>query len=300
MLDTRQLRYFVAVAEDLHFTKAADRLHVAQSALSTQVKQLETQLGARLLARGKRSAVALTEAGVLFLVEARRALEQVERAEAAGRRAGRGELGHVAIGYVPSAAVSGVLSSAVRAYRAQRSDVILQLDEMESPKQLAAIIGSRLDVGLIRARKDYPDGVSATVIKQERLLLALPADHRLAQAREVEVLEVGALSKETLILPQFGQHEGFTDYVTDFVAAVQPMPEQVYPVRGLPTALSLVGAGVGVALVTESWRSFAMANVVYRGIVDFERVVDMVLAHRTRESAPAVLAFVEACKGLQA
>jgi DNA-binding transcriptional LysR family regulator len=176
----------------------------------------------------------------------------------------------------------------------------LQLDEMESPKQLAAIIESRLDVGLIRARKDYPDGVSATVIKQERLLLALPADHRLAQAREVEVLEVGALSKETLILPQFGQHEGFTDYVTDFVAAVQPMPEQVYPVRGLPTALSLVGAGVGVALVTESWRSFAMANVVYRGIVDFERVVDMVLAHRTRESAPAVLAFVEACKGLQA
>ena len=153
MLDTRQLRYFVAVAEDLHFTKAADRLHVAQSALSTQVKQLETQLGARLLARGKRSAVALTEAGVLFLVEARRALEQVERAEAAGRRAGRGELGHVAIGYVPSAAVSGVLSSAVRAYRAQRSDVILQLDEMESPKQLAAIIESRLDVGLIRARK---------------------------------------------------------------------------------------------------------------------------------------------------
>jgi DNA-binding transcriptional LysR family regulator len=300
VLDTRQLRYFVAVAEDLHFTKAADRLHVAQSALSTQVKQLETQLGARLLARGKRSAVALTEAGVLFLVEARRALEQVERAEAAGRRAGRGELGHVAIGYVPSAAVSGVLSSAVRAYRAQRSDVILQLDEMESPKQLAAIIESRLDVGLIRARKDYPDGISATVIKQERLLLALPADHRLAQAREVEVLEVGALSKETLILPQFGQHEGFTDYVTDFVAAVQPMPEQVYPVRGLPTALSLVGAGVGVALVTESWRSFAMANVVYRGIVDFERVVDMVLAHRTRESAPAVLAFVEACKGLQA
>jgi DNA-binding transcriptional LysR family regulator len=300
VLDTRQLRYFVAVAEDLHFTKAADRLHVAQSALSTQVKQLEAQLGARLLARGKRSAVALTEAGVLFLFEARRALEQVERAEAAGRRAGRGELGHVSIGYVPSAAVSGVLSSAVRAYRAQRSDVILQLDEMDSPKQLAAIIESRLDVSLIRARKDYPDGVSATVIKQERLLLALPADHRLAQAREVEVLEVEALYQETLILPQFGEDKGFTHYVTDFVAAVQPMPEQVYPVRGLPTALSLVGAGVGVALVTESWRSLAMANVVYRGIVDFERVVDMVLAHRTRESAPAVLAFVEACKGLQA
>ena len=89
MLETRQLRYFVAVAEDLHFTKAADRLHVAQSALSAQVKQLEVQLGARLLARSKRSAVTLTDAGALFLVEARHALEQVERAEAAGRRAGR-------------------------------------------------------------------------------------------------------------------------------------------------------------------------------------------------------------------
>jgi DNA-binding transcriptional LysR family regulator len=300
MLDTRQLRYFVAVAEDLHFTKAADRLHVAQSALSTQVKQLEAQLGACLLSRGKRSAVALTEVGGLFLVEARRALEQVERAEAAGRRAGRGEVGHVAIGYIPSAAVSGVLSSAVRAYRAQRSDVILQLDEMESPKQLASIIASRLDIGFIRARKGYPDGVSASVIQQERLLLALPADHRLAQAREVEVLAVEALSDETLILPQFEEGEGFTDYVTDFVAAVQPMPEQVYPVRGLPTALSVVGAGVGIALVMESWRSLTMANVVYCGIVDFKRVVDMVLAHRTRESAPAVLAFVEACKELRA
>ena len=117
MLDVRQLRYFVAVAEDLHFTRAADHLHVAQSALSLQVQQLEAQLGTRLLARSKRSAVALTDAGILFLIEARRALEQMERAEAVGQRAGRGELGHVAIGYVASAAISGVLSSTIQAYR---------------------------------------------------------------------------------------------------------------------------------------------------------------------------------------
>jgi DNA-binding transcriptional LysR family regulator len=298
VLDTRQLRYFVAVAEDLHFTKAADRLHVAQSALSTQVKQLEAQLGARLLARRKRSAVALTDAGVLFLVEARRTLEQVERAEAVGRRAGRGELGHIAIGYSATAAVSGVLSSAIRAYRVQRSDVALHLAEMESPKQLAAIIEGRQDVGLIGSRRDYPDGVSALVIRQERLLLAVPADHRLAD--EVQALEVETLSGETLILPQLEEVAVFTDYVTDFVAAARPMPEQVYPVRGIPTALSLAGAGVGVALVMESWRSLTMANVVYREIVDYDRVVDIVLAYRTRESAPAVLAFIEACKGLRA
>jgi len=287
----------VAVAEDLHFTKAADRLHVAHSALSTQVKQLEAQLGARLLARRKRSAVALTDAGVLFLVEARRTLEQVERAEAVGRRAGRGELGHIAIGYSPTTAVSGLLSSAIRAYRVQRSDVALHLAEMETPKQLAAIIEGRQDVGLIGSRRDYPDGISALLIRRERLLLAVPVDHRLAD--ETQALEVEALSGETLILSQYEEDPGFADYVTDFVAAAQPMPEQVYPVRGIPTALSLAGAGVGVALVVESWRPLTMANVVYREIVDYKRVVDVVLAYRTRESAPAVLAFIETCKGLQ-
>ena len=140
-----------------------------------------------MLARRKRSAVALTDAGVLFLVEARCTLEQVERAEAVGRRAGRGELGHIAIGYSPTAAVSGLLSSAIRAYRVQRSDVALHLAEMDTPKQLAAIIEGRQDVGLIGSRRDYPDGVSDLVIRQERLLLAVPADHRLAD--EVQALE---------------------------------------------------------------------------------------------------------------
>ena len=170
---------------------------------------------------------------------------------------------------------------------------------METPKQLAAIIERRQDVGLIGSRRDYPDGVSALVIRQERLLLALPADHRLARALEVEALEVEALSGEILILSQYEEDAGFADYVTDFVAAAPPMPEQIYPVRGLPTDLSLVGAGVGVALVTKSWRSLTMANVVYREIVDYERVITQVLAHRTRESAPTVLAFIEACKGLR-
>jgi DNA-binding transcriptional LysR family regulator len=163
MLDIRQLRYFVAVAEDLHFTRAADRLHVAQSALSTHVKQLEAQLGTRLLARSKRSAVALTDAGILFLIDARRALGQVERAEAAGRRARRGELGHVAIGYLGSAAFSGVLSTAIRAFRAQKADVTLHLAEMWTPMQLAAIAEGRQDVGFLRSRYSWqPDSSGAS------------------------------------------------------------------------------------------------------------------------------------------
>jgi DNA-binding transcriptional LysR family regulator len=299
MLETRQLRFFVAVAEDLHFTKAADRLHVAQSALSAQVQQLEVQLGARLLARSKRSGVTLTDAGAFFLVEARHALEQVERAEAAARQAGRGELGHVAIGYAASAALSGVLSAAIRAYRAQRAEVTLHLAEMDPPRQLVAITEGRQDVGFLRSQKNYPDGVTASVVKQERLLLALPADHHLTKAHVVEAHEVEALC-ENFILPRFEESGGYTDYVVDFMSVIRPEPKHIYPVRDFLTAISLVDAGFGIALVTESARSVTVANVVYREIVDYQRVFDFVLAYRTRERAPAVLAFIETCKGLQA
>jgi DNA-binding transcriptional LysR family regulator len=103
MLDVRQLRYFIAVAEELHFSKAADRLHVAQSAVSAQIQQLEASLGATLFHRSKRSSITLTDAGLLFLTEARNALRQVEIAESVGRLAGRGMLGHIEIGYVASA-----------------------------------------------------------------------------------------------------------------------------------------------------------------------------------------------------
>jgi DNA-binding transcriptional LysR family regulator len=197
------------------FSGAAKQLRPGQPAVSKTIAQLEDRLGVRLLLRSTHRLMPteagrnlLTDAGVLFPVEARRTLEQVERAEAVGRRAGRDELGHIAIGYSPTAAVSGLLSSAIRAYRVQSSDVALHLAEMETPKQLAAIIERRQDVRLIGSRRDYPDGVSALVIRQERLLLALPADHRLAQALEVEALEVEALSGEILILSQYEEDAG--------------------------------------------------------------------------------------------
>ena len=155
-------------------------------------------------------------------------------------------------------------------------------------------------VGFLRHQKDYPDGVSASVVKHERLLLALPADHHLARALEIEALAVAALSDETFILPQLEEAGGFTDYVIDFMSVVRPVPNRIHPVRDFLTAVSLVGAGLGVAVMTEAVRAVTVPNVVYREIVDYQRVFDLVLAYRTRERAPAVLAFIETCKGLQA
>ena len=159
MLDARQLRYFIAVAEELSFARAADRLNVAQSAVSLQIKGLEEVFGARLLNRRKRAAVSLTEAGRLFLSEAVAAIRQLERAEQVGHLAARGELGHIEVGYVTSAGMNRILPSLLREYRRSHPAVQLRLTAMETPRQLDALAEGRLDAPLIRPRPGYAAGV---------------------------------------------------------------------------------------------------------------------------------------------
>jgi DNA-binding transcriptional LysR family regulator len=292
MLDVRQLRYFIAVAEELHFSKAADRLHVAQSAVSAQIQQLEASLGAALFHRSKRSSVILTDAGLLFLTEARSALRQVENAESIGRLAGRGMLGHIEIGYVASAAFSGLLSSAMLAFRKERPRVMLRISEMETPRQLTAIAESKLDVGFIRPRPNYPEGVVVEVLRAEKLLLALPVGHPLSSG-----IEIGSLADETFIVPQFEEAGGFAEHVAEFAAAAGPAPERVVRVRDFLTAITMVGAGYGIALVPEALRSLAMPNVIYSEIANYDQKIGLALAYRSARNSPAVQAFVEVCRG---
>ena len=134
LLDARQLRYFIAVAEELSFAGAADRLNVAQSAVSLQIKGLEEALGVRLLNRRKRAAVSLTQAGRLFLCEAEAAVRQLERAEQVGRLAARGELGQIEVGYVTSVALNRILPSLLREYRQTHPAVQLRLTAMETER----------------------------------------------------------------------------------------------------------------------------------------------------------------------
>ena len=288
MLDVRQLRYFVAVAEYLHFTRAADHLHVAQSALSTQVKQLEAQLGVRLLSRSKRSSVTLTDAGLLFLTEARNALRQLDIAESVGHLAGRGMLGHVEIGYVASVAFSGLLSLAMLTFRKERPGVVLRISEMETLQQLTAITEGKLDVGFIRPRPNCPEGVVVEVLLTEKLLLALPVGHPQSAAPEVR-----ALADETFVVPKSG---GFAEHAADFVAAAGPTPERVVQVRDFLSAITLVGAGCGIALVPESLRALAMPNVRYSEMSNYDRRVELALAYRSARNSPVVQAFVEVCR----
>jgi DNA-binding transcriptional LysR family regulator len=293
LLEVRQLRYFIAVAEELHFTKAADREHVAQSALSTQIKQIEAILGTRLFERKKRSLVTLTDAGVLFLREAKRARDQIELAETIGRRAGRGELGHVQIAYVASAALSGVMPKAIASYRELRNDVTLSLAQMETPKQLAAIAAGGVDAGFMRPRQIYPEGISAKVLLEERLLIACHSDRQLASRPTLKTF-----CNDVFIVPQFEESGGFLEYVAEFTSGARPAHDQVFKVRDFLTALSLVAAGVGVALVPESMRSMAIDNVTYTAIAGYKRTIGLSLAYRSNEKAPAIRGFIDAAVGI--
>jgi DNA-binding transcriptional LysR family regulator len=206
MLDARQLRCFIAVAEELSFAGAADRLNVAQSAVSLQIKGLEEAFGARLLNRRKRAAVSLTEAGRLFLSEAAAAIRQLEKAEQVGRLAARGELGQIEVGYVTSVAMNRILPSLLREYRRSHPAIQLRLTAMETPRQLDALSEGRLDAALIRPRPNYAPGLAAHVIFREAVCVALAADHPLASGRTLRAAELG---NEAFIVPHvatFGRH----------------------------------------------------------------------------------------------
>ncbi|ANB75603.1 LysR family transcriptional regulator [Paraburkholderia phytofirmans OLGA172] len=165
MVDARQLRYFVALVEELHFARAADRLKIAQSALSTQIQRLERDLGVRLLNRNKRQPVALTDAGKLFHAEAVAALRHIERADQIGRLAARGLAGIVRIGSVASGVTSGVLSGMLRDFRLSHPNVRIEVISMETPRQFEALGSGEIDVGIVRPRRQYPSGVVATRVQ---------------------------------------------------------------------------------------------------------------------------------------
>jgi DNA-binding transcriptional LysR family regulator len=163
-MQLRHLRYFVAVAEELHFGRAAARVHGAQPALSRQIRSLEEEMGLRLFERDRRR-VALTAAGVAFLDEARFLLGHVERAVAAARRAERGELGLLRIGYVPAVVGTG-LPEIVRAFRQRFPGVDVRLQEMNPALQVEGLLGKRVDVGFVRGPIDEPALAAQTVLEE--------------------------------------------------------------------------------------------------------------------------------------
>ncbi|MFT0171452.1 LysR family transcriptional regulator [Paraburkholderia mimosarum] len=291
MLETRQLRYFTAVAEELHFARAADRLNVAQSALSVQIQRLERELGVRLLNRNKRQPVSLTDAGQLFHAEAVAALRHVERADQVGRLAASGLAGIVRLGFVASGATSGVLSGMLRNFRQSHPDVRISVIPMQTPRQFEALDTGEIDVGIVRPRRRYPAGIVAKVVQTEHLMVAMSDVHPLATRRKLTARD---LEGQSFISPQFDEEEGFGEVLEALGTAGGFEACLDYRVQDFISGLSLACAGYGVAVVPESMSNFKQPGLCYRPIADFEFSVHLALATRRRELSPAVRAFVKA------
>lgn len=282
-MELRQLRYFLAVAEELHFTRAADKLHVAQPALSQQIRQLEEEIGAQLLERTNRRVV-LTPAGEVFRTRARVALDQIGRAAAEAGQVGRGEAGTVSIGFV-SSAVWGVLPVLLRRLRQVVPMANIELRELEPSEQLRDIRGQHLDVGMLHASLNDPE-LSSMVIAQDRLIVALPEKHKAALKDRVDLR---TLSEETIILPKRHASVGFHELVVTACGAAGFVPARTQSTRLLQTAVALVAGGIGVALVPESFRDhLEIRGVVYRPLTEMTPMAELIAVWRTDNLDPLV------------
>lgn len=293
MLTRRQLECLVAVGEELHFTRAADRLGIAQSAVSALIQQMERGLDVRLLNRNKRQPVSLTDAGSMLYAEAVLALRHLERAELVAQLAAKGMTGKVRLGYVASAVTSGLLSKMLGRFRPTHQLVHMQVVAMETPRQLQAIEAEDIDVGIVRPRRNYPEGVQADIIHSERLVVAMPIDHPLASSRSIRARE---LRSQVFIAPQFSEADGFSEVVGRLAATAGFPAEPEYRVNDFITATSMAAAGYGVAIVSESIQLFQQPGVAFRPIADFIEPVHLALAYRKRENSVAVKSFIAIAK----
>lgn len=287
-LESRRLRYFIAVAEHLHFGRAADQLQVAQSALSRHIQELERALDVRLLNRGRRSVVSLTESGKALLADGLLGVQQLERAARSARRAAEGKIGRVAVGYVASASLSGVLPRTLERFRNHHDNVSVLLNQMETPLQLDALRDGLLDVGYIRPRKTYPAGVVARIVYRETMLLAIAAKHPLAAKR----IELKHLANQTFIIPQFDEDTGFAEQMAQMASHGGFEPKAVLHVRDFLTALSLAGGGYGVVPAPRCMLSINVRNVVLKTIQGYAGTVELAVAYRTKTASAAITAFV--------
>ena len=289
-MELRHLRYFVTLAEELHFGRAAERLHMAQPPLSQQIRQLETELGFQLFHRTKRT-VQLTEAGQVFLEESLRILRQLEQAMQRGRQISRGEMGQLAIAFVASAAYN-VLPEVLRTFRAAVPGVTLQLQELTTEQQLQWLKEGRIDVGFLRPPV-LDDTFSSEIIFEEPLMVTLPVTHRLALSEKVSLRE---LVREPFILFPRSQAPGLYDQIISLCQQADFSPIVAQEAIQMQTIVSLVAAEMGIAIVPASLQNLQRTGVVYKAVEELTPKVAIAMMWRSRDTSPATQRFLEVAR----
>jgi DNA-binding transcriptional LysR family regulator len=291
-MELRHLRYFLAVAEELNFTRAAERLNISQPPLTQQIKALEAELGLALFDRSAYR-IELTDAGRVFAAEAGRILGELRNAVHLAQRAAAGAVGRVRVGFTESASFNPLVTGALRRFRAASPDVEISLAEHPSTALAAALRAGDIDVAFVRPPLSTEEGIAFELLEKEELVAALPSGHAFADRGDLELAE---LANETFILYPRSVRPGLADSIVAAceVAGFTPKLAQYAP--QLSSTINLVAASLGVSIVPRSMQELQPRMVVYIPLRGQPLHALLGVAWRVDERSASTLNFVAAAR----
>jgi len=295
-IDLTKLRYFVAVAEEEHITRAAERLDMQQPPLSRQIRLMERELKVQLFRRLPRG-VELTSAGHALLPEARAMLARFDRALEIARRAARGEQGSLCVGIAPTAPFNPMVPKAIHAFREAFPMVSLVLEEGLSNEVVTRFDSDQMDVAFVRAPQVRAQGVVVTPLQEEPMIVALPSNHPIAKRGKAQLISLTALANDPFIL--IGpQGTGLHDETVAACRAAGFMPKLGQPAPRITSTLSLVSAGLGIALIPSTMQSVRIAGIVYRRLRAPVPKAFLGLAFRRSDPSPVLKQFLSVVRAI--
>jgi DNA-binding transcriptional LysR family regulator len=285
-MELRHLRYFVAVADVLHFGRAAARLQIAQPSLSHQIRQLEAELQTTLLHRTKRR-VQLTEAGRVFLQEARDILAHADRAAVHARRASRGDVGTLRVGFAYWMDPTNIIA-AVGSFNRRNPAIQVDLCTIPPPLQVLALRDERLDVGFVRPPISE-SSLSSEILLSEPFVVALPANHRLAMRDRIPL---AAFTDESFVIISRATVPVFYDLVLKISRDAEFVPRASHETDQPEIVLGMVAAGMGISLIPASFRKFRRRGLVFRSLRESPPILQTAIAWRREHTPPMVNEFL--------
>lgn len=290
-IEFRQLQYFVTVADELHFSKAAEKLHITQQALSFQIKQLEEELGFTLFNRTTRN-VEITRAGQELLTEVNLMFEHLRQGIANAQKATRGEIGQLTIGYI-STTLYSITPYYVRIFRERYPYIELSLQEMVSPTLEQSVVEGKVDVCLMNLPHTLDSNVGYEIVHKERMMLAIPREHHLAQLNEIPFK---LLANEPFVIYSRKYKKETYDRIIALCQNHGFSPNIIQEAASETAVISLVAAGLGIALTTEGLVSVRPHEVVYRLVTEPVFETPFIVGWDINNTSPIVQAFVSIAK----
>jgi DNA-binding transcriptional LysR family regulator len=288
-MELRHIRYFLAVAEERHFTRAAARVGIGQPPLSQQIKDLEAEIGTQLFHRVAHGAE-LTAAGEAFLKGVEEMPSLAERAKRAAQRASRGEVGSLRVGFTASSAFNGVVPTAIRAFRRAYADVELALEEANTTRLVAGLKEGSLDAAFLRPGDAAREAFQLRLLYEEPMVAALPASH---PAVAPQAVDLATLRLDPFLLFPRPIGPRLYDSIIDACRKAGFDPVIVQFVPQLVSVITLVAADLGVSIVPASMSQLQIPGVVYRPIAgEAVPTAPLALAHRRGETSPLVRNFI--------